>query len=534
MSKVTQIQKGELFELSPQAESDLKASKYYNEDLAPTKVKDRTWRTKDIADLWLGLSVSIPALALASSLVALGVSPILSVINVILGNLIVLIPIQLNSNVGTKYGIPYPIFARMTFGTKGAQISTISRSIIGCGWTSVQSWVGGGAVAALIGILIPFFSDQTQTIAMPGNPNVVVGQLIGFIVFVAVCGWVAYNGMDKIKWVQNIGGPLLIVVILGLGIWSILTIGNSGHSLADVFREGNNAALIEKNGGFAFVYMAGLTANIAYWATMALNIPDFSKMARSQKDQFNGQLIGMPIPMAVCAFVGAIFAQATTYAYGEASFDPTSVFYFVDNKLAIAICAIGVIVATLTTCVAANVVAPSNGWSNIAPSKISFKKGVIITILISIFVTQPWFIYGSGAAYIFTWLNNYGTIIAPVAAILCADYFVCKKKRVDVASLYLGNDGRYAYSNGWNWSAIIAWLCSFIIPLLGNTALAYQNGSGLVPNLIQYIAANGYIFSFVVAFVVYVALMRSSAFGTAAQKGYVSAEEDAEMTLVEK
>lgn len=534
MSKVSQIRKqNDLFELTPQAEAELRSSKHYNEDLAPTKVNERTWRAKDIADFWLGLSVSIPALALASSLVALGVSPVLAVINVILGNVIVLIPIQLNSHVGTKYGIPYPIFARMTFGTKGAKLSTISRSIIGCGWTSIQSWVGGGALAALIGIVIPFFSDQSQTIAMPGNPNVAIGQLIGFIVFVLVCGWVAYHGMDKIKWVQNISAPLLIVVIIGLLIWSVFTIYDTGHTFAEVFSVGNNEELIAQNGGFAYVYLAGLTANIAYWATMALNIPDFSKMAKSQKDQFNGQLIGMPIPMAVCAVAGALFAQATTYAYGTASYDPTTVFFYMSNPLAVAVCAIGVIVATLTTCVAANVVAPSNGWSELMPKKISFKKGVVITIVISIFVMQPWFIYGSGSAYVFTWLNNYGTIIAPVAAILCADYFVCKQKRVDVASLYLGNDGRYHYSNGWNWSAVIAWVVSFIIPLLGNTVFLYQSGSGLAPTLLQMIAANGYLFSFFVAFVIYVLLMRSNFCGAPADKGYVTEAEDKEMTMDE-
>ncbi|MBQ1407043.1 MAG: cytosine permease [Eubacterium sp.] len=530
MSKITQLRRGELIELAPEAEAELKAAKHYNEDLAPTKLADRTWRTKDVADLWLGLSVSIPALALASSLVALGVSPLLAIINVILGNLIILIPIQLNSHVGTKYGIPYPIYARLTFGTAGAQLSSISRSIIGCGWAAVQSWVGGGAIAALIGIVIPFFSDQEKTISLPGNDNVVIGQFIGFIVFVLICGWVAYNGMDKIKFVQNIGGPLLIVVILALFLWSAITIKQTGHSVFDVFTEGNHQELIDKNGGFAFVYLAGLTANIAYWATVALNIPDFSKMARSQKDQFNGQMIGMPIPMAICAIAGALFAQATKYKLGEASFDPTTVFYYVDSKIAILICSIGVIVATLTTCVAANIVAPSNGWSNISPQKISFKKGVIITILISVFVTQPWFIYGSGAAYIFTWLNNYGTIIAPVAAILCADYFICKEKRVDLRSLYMGNDGRYRYSSGWNWCAIIAWIASFILPLLGNTVFAFAGSGRTTPNFLDMIAANGYLFSFIVAFVVYVLLMKSSAFGNKEAKGFVSEEEHEAMT----
>ena len=176
MHEITQLRKGELIELSPLAEEELKESKHYNPDLAPTRLKDRTWTTRDVADLWLGLSVSIPALALASSLVALGVSPLLSIINVILGNLIILIPIQLNSHVGTKYGIPYPIYARLTFGTAGAHLSSVSRSIIGCGWAAIQSWVGGGAIAALIGIAIPFFSNQNATMALPGNDKDVIGS----------------------------------------------------------------------------------------------------------------------------------------------------------------------------------------------------------------------------------------------------------------------------------------------------------------------------------------------------------------------
>ncbi|MDO5775040.1 MAG: cytosine permease [Eubacteriales bacterium] len=530
---ITQVRKGELHELSPQAAAELKASKYYNEDLAPTSIEDRTWRAKDVANLWIGLSVSIAALALASSLVTLGVSPLLAIINVFLGNVIVLIPIQLNSHVGTKYGIPYPIYARLSFGTHGAQLSSLSRSIIGCGWTSVQSWVGGGAIAALIGCIIPSMSDPSNTVAMPGNPSVMVGQIIGFVIFVIICGWVAYNGMDKVKWLQNLGGPLVIIAIVGLLVWSVITIHATGHTVADVFLAGNNEELLAQHGGFAFVYLAGLTGNIAYWSTVALNIPDFSKMARSQKDQFNGQMIGMPIPMGICAVAGALFAQATFYQYGVASYDPTTVFFMVDNKIAIVIVALAVIAAQLTTCVAANVVAPSNGWSNLAPTKISFKKGVIITILISIFVTQPWFIYGSGAAYIFTWLNNYGTIIAPVAAILCADYFVCKDKRIDVYALFKGVDGRYRYSNGWNWCAIIAWVASFILPLLGNTVFAYAGSGRTTPNLLDMIAANGYLFSFFVAFVVYVILMKSGFGGTKEQKGYITQEEEDAMTEIE-
>ncbi|MCI8910922.1 MAG: nitrate reductase [Oscillibacter sp.] len=531
MSKITQQERNGLFELTPDAKAELEKSTYYNPDLAPTTVEQRNWSTASICNLWVGMSICIPSLTLASSLVALGVSPLLAVLNVILGNLIVLIPIQLNSKIGTKYGIPFPIFSRMTFGNKGTHLPTFSRSIVACGWTSIQAWVGGGAVAALLGILIPMFSDQSNTVAMPGNDSVVVGQLIGFAIFMVFVFFVAYHGLDQVKWVQNIGGPVLIVIMILLMFFSINMLHESGYTIGQAFAQGNDEALIAQNGGFAFVYMAGLTANIAFWATMALNIPDFSRYAKSVKSQFNGQMLGMPIPMALCAFVGALFAQATRLnpAIGVAQFDPSAVFYYVDNKLLVAICAIGVIMATITTCVAANVVAPANGFSNIAPTKISYKKGVIITVIIAVVVMQPWFIYGSGAAYIFTWLNNYGTIIAPVAAILIADFFFVKKELVDVAGLYRGEGGRYWYSNGWNWNAMIAWVASFIIPLLGNTVFAYNAANGGSPNFLQYLAANGYIVSFVIAMVVYVALMNNTK--GRANFGYVTKEEHDSFTV---
>lgn len=294
MSKITQQERNGLYELTPDAKAELQKSKYYNPDLAPTTVEQRNWSTASICNLWIGMSICIPSLTLASSLVSLGISPLLAVLNVILGNLIVLIPIQLNSKIGTKYGIPFPIFSRMTFGNKGTQLPTFSRSIVACGWTSIQAWVGGGAVAALIGIFAPMFSDQSNVISMPGNDNVMVGQLIGFLIFMVFVFVVAYNGLDQVKWVQNIGGPILVVIMILLMFFSINMIHEAGYTVGQAFSQGNDWALIEQNGGFAFVYMAGLTANIAFWATMALNIPDFSRYAHSQKAQFRGQLYGMP------------------------------------------------------------------------------------------------------------------------------------------------------------------------------------------------------------------------------------------------
>ncbi len=511
MANYTQIERNGLFELTSYARSELAASKYYNTDLEPTSLAQRTWTTYNITALWIGMAICIPSLSLAAALISLGISPWLSVINVTLGNLIVLIPMQLNSHAGTKYGIPFPAFARLTFGINGAQLPAILRGLVACGWTSVQAWVGGGAVAALLGTFIPFMVDKTRTVALPGNPSVVVGQLIGFFIFMAFIAWVAYNGIEKIKWVQNIGSPLLVVVIVALFAWSINNVTSAGYSFSDVMAQGNDWALIEAHGGFAFNYMAGLTANIAFWATLALNIPDFSRYAKAQRVQFLGQLYGMPLPMFACAYIGAFFAQSTKLSMGEPIFDPTNVFYYVENKLMIIVASVGVIAATITTCVAANVVAPANGFSNIAPQKISYKKGVVITCILAI-GANPWWIFGSGAAYVFTWLNNYGTILAPLAAIFIADYYVAKQKRIDVASLYMGSNGKYWYKSGWNVAGIIAWIAAFIIPLAGNTVMKYNPANG-APGFLDYLAANGYIVSFAIGFFVYLLLMKTSLAG---------------------
>ena len=506
MSKITQQERNGLYELTNEAKAELSESKYYNDDLAPTTVAQRNWSTSSITNLWIGMSICIPSLSLSASLISLGVSPMLSVLNVILGNFIVLIPMQLNSRIGTKYGIPFPIFARMTFGNKGTQLPTIARAIVACGWNSIMSWVGGGAIAAIIGIAIPSMVDPNNIIAMPGNPSVQVGQLIGFCLFMLLVFWVAYNGLDQVKWVQDIGGPVLVTVIVLLGYWSIDMLKDGGFTIAQALLIGNDWELLDANGGFAFVYLAGLTANISFWSTMALNIPDFSRYAASQKSQFRGQLYGMPAPMALCAIVGALFGMSTKLTLGTAMFDPTALFYYVDNNLLVVIASLGVMMATITTCVAANVVSPANGFSNISPSKISYKKGVVITIIISVVVMQPWFIYGTGASFIFNWLNNYGAILAPLAAILIADYFFVKKQLIDVAGLYNGEGGRYWYNNGINWDGMIAWACSFPIPLIWNTVLSW-NGEG-TPGFMHYIAANGYVVSFAIGFFVYIALMK--------------------------
>jgi len=501
MSQFTQTETGGLYELTDAARAQLVDSKYYNEDLAPTSVSQRTWTTYHIASLWIGLSICIPSFTMASSLVTLGLSPWLSVFNVALGNIIILIPIQLNSHAGTKYGIPFPVFARLTFGSIGAHIPSLSRALTACGWCAIQSWIGGAAIVTVVAVFVPSFEGMASA------------QFIGFGIFLLLVYLITVKGSEGIKWLEALGAPILVALSLGLFIWATLLAGNAGFSFAQILESTSDPALIEASGGFWYVFLGGLTANIAFWATMALNIPDFSRYAKSQKAQFRGQLYGMPLMMAICAFIGAYFAQATKLALGTAFFDPTAVLPLIGNKLIAFIVAVFVIIATLTTNIAANVVAPANGFSNVSPKRISYKTGVLIALILSIFY-RPWWIFGGAGAYIFGWLNTYGGMLAPIAAIFIADYYVIKKRNIDVMALFQGSEGRYWYSGGWNIKAVIAWVAGFILPLLGNLGV----------DALMWFGANGYFIGFAIAFVVYWALMKGPS------ASFVSDEEVEAMT----
>ena len=496
MSQYTQIERGGLFELTDAARAELTSSKYFNEDLAPTSVSQRTWTTYNIAALWVAMAICIPSFTMASGLVGLGLSPWMAVFNVTLGNVIVLIPMQLNSHAGTKYGIPFPVFARMTFGAIGAQIPSLSRALVACGWNAIQCWIGGGAIVAFIAVFASGFGDMTPINFM--GSEVGPSYLIGYVLFLALVLFFSTKGSEGIKKLQSIGAPILVFLSLALLIWSTSIATGAGYGVGDILQASGDPTIVNANGGFLFVFMAGLTGNIAFWATLALNIPDFSRYATSQKAQFRGQLYGMPTAMFACAFIGAYFARATELAFGEAQFDPTGVLMQIDNAFIILITSISVMVITITTTIAANVVAPANALSNLMPSKITFNIGVVITVVVSI-LYRPWWIFGGAGVYIFGWLGTYGTILAPIAAIFVADYYIVKERRIDVMALFQGPEGRYWYQSGFNIRALVAWVAAFALPIIDQFSGAFGG----------WIIANGYIISFALGFVVYYALMKN-------------------------
>lgn len=496
--KYTQIEFSEgLFELSEETLRELSDSKYTNEDLVPTSASERTWNTYNIGMLWVGMVICITGFSYAAALIALGMGPIPALINVLIGNLIVLIPMQLNSHAGTRYGVPFPVFARISFGRLGSHLPSLMRAVVAAGWCAVQCWVGGAAFSSIISL----FSNSWDTEG--------VGRFIGFGLFLVLTLILGLRGSEGIKKLESLGSPILIVLCVGLIFW-IVSLGNEcGVSVGNMFLAGNEEATLDANGGFLYVFLAGITSNIAVWATLALNIPDFSRYAKSQKAQFRGQLYAMPTSVIILATIGAMFAKVTEVAYGQAQFDPTAVLLHLNNKAIVFVVSLGVIIGTLTTNMAANVVAPANGFANLAPKKISYKVGIIITCILCI-VYRPWWMYGDAGAFMFTWLGTCGTILGPVAAILVADYFVIKKKRINVRALYDEEDDTYNYNKGWNIRAIAAWILGFIVPLLGKF--------GIGGAFTMWLDANSYIVGFLVAFVLYILFMKSE------KQSYVSDE----------
>jgi NCS1 family nucleobase:cation symporter-1 len=421
----------------------------WNPDLAPTSPDQRTWTTWNIASLWIGMAICIPTYTLASSLVDSGWSWQAAVGAVILGNVVVLIPIALNSHAGTRYGVPFPVMVRAAFGVRGALVPSLLRAIVACGWFGIQTWIGGWAIFKLIEAVWPGIALLPAI--LPAAVGLKTGEAICFLFFWALNVAIVLRGMNSIKFLETWGSPFLLVVGAALFVWAWSRAGGLGPMLAnpDAQTHGRTGAQSINS-----LFGAGLTSAVGFWGTMALSIPDFSRYARSQKDQMRGQALGLPITMALFAFIGAAVTNATSVIFGERIADPVLLLSRVGGAGTVVIAMLGLSIATLTTNIAANVVAPANGFSALAPSRISFKTGAMITAVIGI-VMLPWKLYNDAAAYIFTWLLGYGALLGPVAGIMIADYFVYRRSQLDVDALYR-RGGSYEYTGGVNWIAMAA------------------------------------------------------------------------------
>lgn len=446
-------------------EGDLSGSPLYNKDIAPTTLEQRHWTMWNIAALWVGMSVCIPTYMLASSLINQGMNWWQAILTIFLGNLIVLVPMVLNAHAGTKYGIPFPVYARASFGVLGANIPAILRAIVACGWFGIQTWIGGWAIYKLLTVYFTAW-DKLPPVPVLG---INVAQFACFMLFWFLNIWIVWRGMESIRRIEDWGAPLLLFVGVCMLVWAYVRAGGFGPMLRAPSRFESGAAF------WAFFFPA-LTGMVGYWATLSLNIPDFTRMARSQKDQMAGQAMGLNTTMPLYAFIGVavtssaflIFDQDPNAFAGFANFegdpanfkkqlwDPVFLLSQFHHPLIVGVSMIALTLATLTTNLAANVVAPANSFSNIAPRQISFRAGGLLTGLIGI-VMMPWKLLEDPHGYIFTWLIGYSALLGPIGGILICDYFVLRRTRLNAVQLYMPK-GEYSYRGGFNPIAIVALL----------------------------------------------------------------------------
>ena len=476
---------------------DISGSPLWNPDLAPTTIEQRSWSTWNIAALWIGMSVVITTYTLAGGFIEAGMTWWQAMITILLGNTIVLIPMVLNAHAGTKYGVSFPVLARASFGTKGANIPAILRAIVACGWFGIQTWIGGKAIDVLLAAVWSGWAGIDAMIA--GNP---LHTWISFFIFWIIQVIIILRGIEGIKYLESWTAPLLLFGGLVLLIWAASAAGGIGNVLSGV------TVLQKKQADFWTIFPGALTASVGYWATLSLNIPDFTRYAKSQRSQMLGQALGLPTTMTAFAFIGVAVTSATVIIYGEAIPDPVELIRKFDSTLVILFAMVVIFAAQLSTNMAANVVSPSNDFSNLAPKKISYVMGGLITAVIGILM-MPWQLMSSMGAYIFTWLIGYSGLMGAIGGILICDYFLIRKKHLELAELFK-TDGIYSYSDGFNWRAIIA-LAVAIAPVVPGFLRAATTPGGQVadPNVFDTLYVYAWFVTFGIAFVLYYVLMKS-------------------------
>lgn len=418
----------------------------FNEDLAPTKPAQRTWTTYNYIALWFSMSMEMTTYMLASSLIAGGMNWKQALFTILLGNLIVLVPMLLNAHAGAKYGIPFPVFVRASFGPVGANLPALLRAIVACGWFGIQTWLGGQAIAAMLGVLLP---QTTNMLWIPW------ACFLGFWLLNMVVVW---RGVESIRALQSLSAPFILLMSLLLLFWMLNKAGGFGPMLSA-------PSHFTSIGSFLRFFIPSLTAIVGYWATLSLNIPDFTRYAKNQDAQIMGQAFGLPVAMTLYSFIGIAVTSASQVVFGEPIWSPIVLLGRFHQPFVAFLGLIAVLIATLNVNIAANVVSPSNDFSNLAPRLISFRTGGMITGFLGL-AMMPWKIMQSFGNYIFGWLVGYSGLLGPVAGIMITDYFLIRKTKLDSYSLYR-RDGIYEYRRGINLVALIALVLGVAAALVG-------------------------------------------------------------------
>ena len=470
---------------------DTQSGSLTNADLAPTPPEKRTWNLWHIASLWVGMSVCIPSYMLSAGMIQAGLSWRMALLAVLLGNAIVWVPLVINAHAGTRYGIPFPVYARASFGTRGAHVPALLRAVVACGWFGIQTWVGGMAIDVILGILWPGWSRLGGGWSFMGYG---LPQYLAFFLFWLINLWFVWKGTEGIKWLETLAAPLLIAAGLALLWWGADASGGFGRMLggADRLSAGSDGP----GNGFAMgVFLPWVTAMVGYWATLSLNISDFTRYARSQRDQTVGQALGLLTTMPLFAFIGIAVTSATVLVYGQAIWNPVELVARLSREAGtpwLGIVSMGVIVvATLTTNIAANIVSPAFTFANLSPRRVTFRTGGVMAAVIGLLIF-PWKLLDLYQG----WLLTYSGLLGAVGGVILCDYLLVRRRQLDVPGLYR-EDGPYRYANGVNPRAVIALAAGVGVALVG-----------LIAPGLRFLFDGAWFSATLVAFAVYYALMR--------------------------
>lgn len=450
-----------------------------NSDLRPTTPAQRTWTMYNHIALWFSMSMEITTYQLASSLIADGMNWKQALATVLLGNLIVLVPMLLNAHAGAKYGIPFPVFIRAPFGVRGANLPAVLRAIVACGWFGIQSWIGGTAIHSMLLVIAPRIAN---------TPGILWACFLGFWLLNMVIVW---RGVESIRHLQAFGAPFMFLMAALLLIFMRVKAGSFGSMLS-------TPSQFHTTHAFFAVFFPSLTAMVGYWATLALNIPDFTRYSKSQHAQSWGQAFGLPVAMTLYTFVGIACTSASTVLFGHPIWNPILLIGAFHQPVVAFIAMIAILIATLNVNIGANVVSPSNDFSNLYPRLISFRTGGLITGFLGLAMC-PWHFLASPDAYIFGWLVGYSGLLGPVAGIMVCDYFLIRHTELDVNSLY-HREGAYHYTKGVNPRAILALVAGVGLALIG-----------LFLKPLHFLYDYAWFVGFFTAGAVYIALMRTTA-----------------------
>ncbi|MEP1307299.1 MAG: cytosine permease [Balneola sp.] len=576
----------ESLKLSPELES----SPLSGEDMVPLPHEDRTWSMWNMTAIWVGMAVCIPTYLLASNMILSGLSWQASLIIIAIANLVITIPMVLSGHAGVKYGIPFPVLGRASFGIYGVHIASLVRGIIACGWFGIQTWIGGLAFYSIWNII----SGQT------GSLELDLGKFICFGLFWCINIYFIWKGTESIKWLENYSAPILILIGVVLIGWGYNNAGSfskvldqgvqlqkttasiqasennaseyflnlnvvadldgrakasevnikiptaSGYEdlgwqpinsiasrisipFSDNYASGNEPVKIQFRNADKVVsstlsilpsdsssdskitiwtYLIWFTAMVGFWATMAISIADITRLSKNQTDQIKGQFLGLPTTMTFYSFVAIFVTCAAIISFKDVMivedtpWDPVSLVALFDHPGVVIFAQIALIIATLSTNIAANIIAPANAIANVMPQKLNFRTGGVIAGVVGI-ITCPWWLADDiGSILVFV-----SGLLGPVLGVLLCDYYLIRKKTLALHELYKP-EGEYSYGgSGFNKAAMYALAAGVLTALIGFW----------IPSL-SYLYSLSWFTGFGVAFILYYYLMKDHITETVSEK----------------